>query len=195
MEDGVCTLVVTPPPVDPFVEFCNLPGNWDSAICSGGGGDDGDDDNDGGGGGGSDDGQDDGDENENQPDAAWKGAANQIGGCIHGRVSDLSIIPDNKLEIRWETIGGDGAYSYVEYDRFGKVLAYVAALDFDVLHSETVGPNRRASRDAVLYERISHELVHLWKLAKSKGEDDWSGHGGAFFQTLDSFRIRSRACD
>lgn len=66
--DGVCTLVVRPPPGDAIGDFCSNPGNWDSPVCGGGGGGgcysndgcgDGGGGDDGGGDGGDDDGGDD----------------------------------------------------------------------------------------------------------------------------------------
>ena len=131
-----------------------------------------------------------GSEDDNEPDEEWDSAANVKAGCIYGAVPDLSDIPDDKWKIKWETVPGDKlARTYVDSDG-----DYVIGLDYNKHYAETVGPRARL-RDDLLYETISHELVHLWKLARSNGADSWAGHGSIFFSKLDSFRVWSRACD
>lgn len=204
---GICTLYATPPPGDAIGEFCADPGNWDHPTCGGTGGGGDDDDGDEGGGGSPCHSTGCGDADENEPDSEWEVAANEMGDCIRNKVPDMSdeeidenfkITADN-LEIRWETVDNDeGAVSYVEGTRnsageFTSVSVYIVGLDYNKLHSQTDPPLHRR-RDDVLYEKITHEYVHLWKFAKTKGEEDWSGHGGAFHQKLNSFRVRSRSC-
>ena len=200
VDQGICTTVVTPGGI-PFEDLCFLyptfPGCGNASGGTGGGGgtcgegecgeeeDNEEEDNDGNAGSG-------------QVDAAWVSGAKDAANCIAGKVSEVSEI---QFEIEWGTVGPKGAKTEClevstpdPGNPDGPPIVnneLRVTLDYDVLS----GQARMRTRKSVLYEKMVHEYVHLWRMADTQCADGWGSHTSDFWTTEESFKNRSRFCE